>query len=154
VIDQQLAPPPEQVGQPHRPVQAIEDVRLVDLDHRQLPPRGVHRVPLPAQLFLLGQQLHAGSAPLRGVDDFGQVHGHHALTLYGGAPATRKPSSRRPSGRGARRAEAVPAACRHCLGTAVTGAGRVSTVEVRRTFRWQQNGDVVTAGRRSFDLWI
>jgi hypothetical protein len=64
VIDDQLAPPLEEVEQARLAVGALEDVVLFDLDHRQPPTLGVQRVPRPGGRLLLGEQLLASDQPL------------------------------------------------------------------------------------------
>ena len=49
VVDHQLTANLEQAGQARQAVRALEDVFLVDLDHRQLAALGVQRVPLPGE---------------------------------------------------------------------------------------------------------
>ena len=64
VVDDELTPALEQVEQPGLTFGAVEDVLLVDLDHRQLAALSVHRVALAGELLLMGQQLLAGHEPL------------------------------------------------------------------------------------------
>jgi hypothetical protein len=64
VVDQQLTAVLEQAGQAGLAVRALEDVFLVNLDHRQLAPLGAQRVSLPGELLFLRQQLPAGGQPL------------------------------------------------------------------------------------------
>ena len=63
VVDQQLAAVLEEVEQADRAFLPLEHVLLVDLDHRQPAPLGVHRVPLPGELLLGLQQPQAGGEP-------------------------------------------------------------------------------------------
>src|SRR5215216_2555194 len=60
----ELAAPLEEVEQAGLAVRTLEDVLLLDPDHRQPAPFGVQRVPLPGEFLLLGQQFLAGSEPL------------------------------------------------------------------------------------------
>lgn len=55
VVHRQLRPTLQQVEQADRPVRAFECVRLVDADHRQRPPVGVHPVARLGELLLLGR---------------------------------------------------------------------------------------------------
>jgi hypothetical protein len=64
VVDQQLTAVLEQAGQAGLAVRALEDVFLVNLDHRQVAPPGVQRVSLPGEFLLLRQHLPTGGQPL------------------------------------------------------------------------------------------
>jgi len=61
--DDELAAAVEEVEQTGLAVRALEDVVLVDLDHRQSAALRVERVASPGELLLLGQELLAGSQP-------------------------------------------------------------------------------------------
>src|SRR5437899_539753 len=64
VIDDQLTAPLEQVQQARLAIGTLEDIVLVDLDHRELAPPGVERVMGPGQRLLVGKQFLAGNQPL------------------------------------------------------------------------------------------
>src|SRR5581483_4255764 len=74
VLDDQLAPAREQVGQGDLAVRAFEDVLLVQLDHGEPAPVRVERVALPGVLLLPGQQPDPGLAPLLAGHDVGKTH--------------------------------------------------------------------------------
>jgi hypothetical protein len=57
VVDDELTPPIEQINQARLACRSLEDVFLVDLDHRERAACGVHRVPLVGELLFLGEQL-------------------------------------------------------------------------------------------------
>jgi hypothetical protein len=63
VADDQLAATLEQVEQARPPGRTLEDVVLVDLDHRQHAALGVERVAPAGQLLLLDEQRPAGGQP-------------------------------------------------------------------------------------------
>jgi len=64
VVDQQLTSALERPGKGGRAGRAVEDVVLVNFDHRQRAPLGVQRVSLPREFLLLRQQFPAGGQPL------------------------------------------------------------------------------------------
>jgi hypothetical protein len=64
VADDELAAAVEQVQQAGLAVRTVEEVILADLDHGQLAPLDVERVPRPGHRLLLGQQLLASNQPL------------------------------------------------------------------------------------------
>src|SRR3954469_4696121 len=74
VADNELATPLKQVEQAGLPVRTLEDVLLLDPDHRQPAALSVQFVPLPGEFFLPGQQFLAGSKPL--------VSGHYLRKIH------------------------------------------------------------------------
>ena len=64
VVDDQLRTAFEDAGERHLPVRAVEDVVLLDLDHRQIATFDVEGVAGTCQLFLLLQELEARGAPI------------------------------------------------------------------------------------------
>ena len=98
VVDDELAPPLEQVDQPRRPALALEQVVLLDLHHRQAAPFGRQRVAGPGRRLLLGAKLGVRGLPRRVRDDLrqaGRGRGHRpgsCRSLFGvrtspGAPS-------------------------------------------------------------------
>jgi len=74
VADDELPAPLEQVEQASLAVRTLEDVLLLDPDHRQPAALGVQLVLPPGELLLPGQQLLAGSKPLVSRHDFRKTH--------------------------------------------------------------------------------
>jgi len=77
VVDDQLPPPVEQIGEPDLAVESVELVVLLDRHHRQPPALGGERVERACGLFLLDEQLVAGRLPLGLGDDVRQSHVQH-----------------------------------------------------------------------------
>src|ERR1700738_3442131 len=74
MINDELAPPGEQVGERLLAVRPVEHVALLDPLPRQLAPLPAQVVTHPVELLLLGEQRLARLEPLRRRDDF--VAGH------------------------------------------------------------------------------
>src|SRR5207302_7363801 len=77
VVDEQLAPPVEQVGERAAPVGGVELVGLVDAHPRQCPALPAQLIASARQLLLRLEQLEAGAEPFLAAGDggFGQkVH--------------------------------------------------------------------------------
>jgi hypothetical protein len=64
VLDDQLAAATEQPGELSRSLRGLEDVLLLDPDHRESAPLGIERVPPAGLLLLLSQQPQPGLKPL------------------------------------------------------------------------------------------
>ena len=73
MADDQLAGSLEQVDQGRRAGGALEDVRLVDVDHGETAALRAERVAGAGHLLLLGQQRLAGGQPLVAGGDAGKV---------------------------------------------------------------------------------
>jgi hypothetical protein len=71
VLHDQLRLAVEQVREVHDAVRALEDVVLLDPDHRQPPPVRVEPVAIAGRLLLPGQQVPARLEPLLAGDDLG-----------------------------------------------------------------------------------
>jgi hypothetical protein len=74
VLDDELAPALEDVGQPHLAVRADEAIVLFDPHHRHAAAVGVQGVLHARELLLTRQQGAAGGAPLVSGGDLGQAH--------------------------------------------------------------------------------
>src|SRR5262245_1335611 len=80
VIDGELTPRAEELGERRLPARALEDVRLVDPFPRQLPPLPAELVAEPGELLLLGEEGNARGDPLLVRDD-GVIHDAHAFSF-------------------------------------------------------------------------
>jgi hypothetical protein len=74
VVDDELAPSLEQVEQAGLAFRAVEDVVLVDPDHRQPAALGCQRISRPGGLLLLNEHLVARGLPLGFRNDSWKVH--------------------------------------------------------------------------------
>jgi hypothetical protein len=80
MLDDQLAAVFEQLGQRPLAVRRVEDVRLLDLDPRQVAAFGAEPVALPGQLLFLGEQRLARLGPFVARDDPVRLHIEHSQT--------------------------------------------------------------------------
>jgi len=86
VVDEKLAPAREQVGERPGPLRAVEEVRLVHPDPRQLAPLPAQLVGAPGLLLFPRQQREPGSDPLFARDHAGVLDGAlggHVVLLRG-----------------------------------------------------------------------
>src|SRR5205807_10184011 len=74
VVDDQLRTVLEHVDEADRTVRTVEDVVLLDLNHGQVAPLGVERIPPPGQVLLLCEQLLTGGQPLVSRSDLRKAH--------------------------------------------------------------------------------
>src|SRR5918996_6493321 len=74
VVEEQLPAPLEEVEQARRAVPAVEDVVLIDPDHRQTATLGGECVSCPGGFLFLGKEGLPRCLPLRLGDDGGKVH--------------------------------------------------------------------------------
>ncbi len=80
VDEDQLAPALEHVEQVRLPLRALEDVLLVDLDHREPPPFGAQGIALPGKGLFLHEQRLAGGFPFVSGHDRRKAHASSCVT--------------------------------------------------------------------------
>src|SRR5262245_15228288 len=81
VLDEELAPAVEQIGEADLALRRVEDVLLLDPDPRQLATQPVQLVALLREGLLARQELHALLDPLRPGNDSMRLHGHSSPLL-------------------------------------------------------------------------
>src|SRR5580704_16491948 len=74
MVDNELAAAVEEIAQIYGTVRAIENVLLLNLDHRQLAALGAERVALTRGLLFLGEQLLARNNPISSRYDTRMIH--------------------------------------------------------------------------------
>jgi hypothetical protein len=81
VVEEQLSAPLEQLRQRGLAGRTVEDVVLVDADHRQPSALGRERVPRPGGVLFLGKELLIRCLPLRRGYDRGKLKVHGVLSI-------------------------------------------------------------------------